>query len=124
MIETTPEKVLLPLFPVTESLCGSCTALCCSKGTIIELSLDEATYLTDNGAELAETDLPPVYDETGETIETYTFYLMKRDCPFLVQAAGGTALCSIYEDPKRPAVCGEFQAASQPCYNMRQVKGI
>lgn len=122
--------------------CENCLAACCKGPESILLSDKEAKFLRKAGARLVDVIKPkpedrlenmpakfiPVGDDKYspefwsqpvgfDEIDVpggYGIFRLLGDCPFLV-----SNMCSIYDDPQKPAVCSEFAVGSEDCLSAR-----
>lgn len=64
----------------------------------------------------------PIFPDTDGTYQKN--YVLQEDCPHLVETGGpgSPAICNIYDDPRKPAVCTVFEAGSAACRSI-QVEG-
>jgi Fe-S-cluster containining protein len=108
----------LPLFPNVASECATCVGACCRRGILVPFTDTEATFMQEHRADLWDPGLIGARSAGDGTPRTD--YALQSDCPFLVQAAGGAALCGIYEDPRRPEACATFEAGGATCHRMRE----
>lgn len=123
--------------------CGSCVGACCRAGVILTLSDGEKQFMDGRGAQLADTGLNTRAQDVEQTMKLlrdrlgddlaemyadsilsvspeHPSYLLTEDCPNLVELeVGGVAVCSVWEDPDRPAVCDRFEAGNPRCNDAR-----
>lgn len=114
--------------------CGGCIALCCRKGVRMELTPAEAEFMEAGGTELQELRAPvevrtkriaflPLITREFAAVDGQ--YELMTDCGYLTtDTERGQKICSAYEDPSRPAVCGDFKAGDYGCMTMRVMQGV
>ena len=114
------EVVFIPLtrmeYPQRHGIsCYDCAAACCSEGTVLALTNDEAFELalagTDLGVYEGDRKLPRHDKKRGAQ-----FYKFLSPCATLVQLEqDGPGSCKVFGSPERPRTCGEFRVASYEC---------
>ncbi len=120
---------------MSEVNCHNCRGACCRAGTGIRLTEDELDFMRASGASLEEIS-PPGLDPIVEQLRASSpniivldsdergLYGLEEDCPFLEDNGEGPALCSIYGDERRPAICGEFTMGGAACRDVRVLRGV
>ena len=109
------ERRLIPVTSENENLCvTNCNGACCRAITELGLDKDEVAFLEEGGAILVPSNRTEGFDKPT--------YLLLRDCPYLVQSPGSVALCSVYDDPRKPEICSTFTAGSEGCQTMREAR--
>lgn len=111
-------REMLPLL-TPENPCSGCTGACCRKGLTIVLTDSEKQFLVENGADLELTNLASSKNDHGEVERRYFLY---KDCPFLKASLGETAVCSTYQDPRKPGICNDFEAGSESCDRIKETR--
>jgi Fe-S-cluster containining protein len=81
----------------------------------MKLTHTEAAFFEASGVDLTRTDLS---SSSVNDAEPEHYYYLWQDCSFLKQV-GSAAICSIYEDERRPKVCSNFEQGSRACLGMR-----
>ena len=130
----------LPMAPsqTDEISCSSCTAACCRKGMVMQMTKAEVSRhrrQMDLKTILKPRDYPQALPATervikpdGQVVEGDTtidvpsyhgLFVLESDCGYL---EGNK--CTIYDDPHKPDVCTEFEVGSQACRLIREASGI
>lgn len=95
--------------------------------------------MEDGGAQLVDSGLPTrtqeeaklreVLGDLFDTVHTFISdatehprYLLLEDCPYLVRTTGSMAVCSVYDNPEKPAICSSFKADSPKCHEIRDLR--
>lgn len=120
----------LPVLELT-SVCQSCNAACCREGTGMPLSETEAEFLEQGGTELERgIEIAQSFVRLRtvarlmrgqEPPQTRYMYKLETDCGYLDPE---TRECTVYNDLRRPKVCGAFPADSYGCRMIRLDAGI
>jgi Fe-S-cluster containining protein len=101
----------------TKDLCASCIGACCLENTVLELSPEEAFYLSEVGTDLLPLTKSQFKRMSGGAVRTRrgkTQYVLQSDCGNLDPE---TKQCTDYDD--RPQVCRELKAGSYVCGEIR-----
>lgn len=122
------QPVMIPLEIISFSnngdvSCGDCVSACCRQGVIMPLSQDEASFMRETGTEL-EPHAAPAIDGKFSRKERrlkFAYYQMASDCGNLeIPEDGGPGVCSAFDNPERPVICGEFKTGSFCCRALRR----
>lgn len=121
--------------------CRSCAAVCCGPNIQLQLTDAERQFLADAGTRIEEVipSLPidvelivKPKEKTVAALENSTVshikadhgvYILRSKCGHVVNQDGFQA-CGVYNDPRRPAVCGEFRVGGNACKAMRVSRGV
>ena len=136
------ERKLIPINVELEGLCNNCNGACCRRGTILELSDAERDFLEVGGASIVNAGYKTKAEEEAElrkvlgdtifdslsgivtTALDNPSYLLIEECPYLVETPAGKSVCSVYDDPRKPKVCGNFEPGNAACTQMREERFI
>lgn len=127
-----------------EISCQNCQAACCKGNLIINLTLEEASFMLRIGNKLITVAQPADYDRTdviyplgyeadyqGNVIEWYTNpenpneplaagfgrYFLLGSCKYIQRSPEGWEHCGAYD--QRPKVCRTFEIGSPKCLYFR-----
>jgi len=127
---------------VPEIGCHNCVGACCRAGTLMQLTAPEAEFLSQGGTQFEVIVSPEEAKEVlgysgsdtrelerrriaGDLPKDRGAFGLLSDCGYLaINSSDGTGKCTVYDDPKRPLACSEFQPDSAPCNVMRQHFGL
>jgi hypothetical protein len=106
--------------------CGDCPSACCTAGTVLPLSKDEAWSLIEAGTGLLEHPEDKLHQlSRKERRNDITFYKMETDCGNLqLPEDGGPGKCDVFQSSERPAICREFAVGSAACQHIRTENGV
>lgn len=107
-----------------EVSCDTCLpAACCLAGMRIALSSPEYDTLIEGGTALEPDGCDSFAEMSRGAPGWFTF---TEDCGFLSEPNDqtGRRACTIYDDPKRPRACGNFELGSQACRTLRVDTGV
>lgn len=83
----------------------------------MKLTSQEAAFLEEGGREVEPIKDLHIGERQG--------YEMFSDCGYLVvDKLTGVRVCSVYDDPRKPAACSELIVDSEACNYMRRGFGI
>jgi hypothetical protein len=106
--------------------CGDCPSACCTAGTVLPLSKDEAWSLVEAGTGLLEHPEESTHQlSRKERRNGIAFYKLETDCGNLqLPDDGGPGKCDAFRSPDRPEICREFVVGSIACQNIRVGTGV
>lgn len=124
---------------VAADLCHSCNGACCRRATVVELTDNERDFLIEGGAKIANTGLPTrsqaevrirkqlgvlanIVDSVMWSAPENPRYILLEDCPYLDSQDGSFSACTVYDNPRKPAICSTFPAGSNQCRAMRDAR--
>ena len=93
--------------------CYTCNAACCGPNINIILSREESNFIRSSETEMFLVDYPAGYDINK------SLFLLESKCGFVVNN-----ICSVYDDPRRPDICGRFKAGGKVCNEIKDSKRI
>lgn len=133
----TKERKIIPVAVEMQDLCADCNSACCQRGTIMQLTDDERRFFEEGGANIVDTGTKTraqeeamLREQLGEKLFSGLYgivsfapenplYLLLEDCPYLGEDVTGRSVCTVYDDPRKPEVCDDFEPGNTFCLEMR-----
>jgi hypothetical protein len=120
------EPIFTPLkladYPMRHGVsCGDCSSACCTEGTVLLLTSEEAWGLIEAGTDLASYPEDDQHKLSRRAKRAgAAFFLMETACGNLeLPDNGGPGKCKAFGKPNRPVICGEIRPADDECNAFR-----